>query len=89
MCIYVYDSVHLCIYFHSSIHHKGLGMGTNSVVVSPPTTWFYSSNTFSTKGIRLLGEMVDSVFGEGNGKYDLVLPAIRGEEASQDHHSPV
>lgn len=33
--------------------------------------------------------MVDSVFGEGNGKYDLVLPAIPGEEAIQEHYSPV
>lgn len=75
MCAYMYVSVCLYIYFHSSIHYKGLDMGTNSTVVSPPpTTQLYSSNTFSTKEIRLLGEMVDSVFGEGNGKYDLVLP---------------
>lgn len=33
MC--AYDRVHLGIYFHSSIHYKGLGMGTNSIVVRP------------------------------------------------------
>lgn len=66
VCVHIYDCVFM-YFFQGVIHYKGLDMGTNSVALSSTSTYFYSSKSLLPKGIGL-GEIIDCVFGEGNGK---------------------